>query len=80
MDNLSLTPEMLAKAKAATSAQELMTLAKAQGIELEAQEAKRFFAALREKTTDELNEEELDRVAGGSIERPAIPGSTKSGC
>ena len=62
----NLNAEMIAKAKTATSAEELLELAKADGIELTAEEAKTYFAQLKPQS-GELDDDELDAVAGGGI-------------
>jgi predicted ribosomally synthesized peptide with nif11-like leader len=60
----NLTPEMIEKAKAAKSAEELLEVAKANGIELTADEAATYFAQLNPKS-GELDDDALDGVAGG---------------
>ncbi len=60
----NFTPEMIEKAKAAKSAEELLEVAKAGGIEMTADEAKTYFAQLTPKS-GELDDDELDAVAGG---------------
>ena len=60
----NLTPEMIEKAKAAKSAEELLELAKANGVEMTADEAKTYFAQLNPKS-GELDDDDLDAVAGG---------------
>ena len=60
----NLTPEMIEKAKAAKSAEELLELAKAGGIEMTADEAATYFAQLNPKS-GELDDDALDGVAGG---------------
>ncbi len=60
----NLTPEMIEKAKAAKSAEELLALAKENNVEMTADEAKTYFAQLNPKS-GELNDDELDAVAGG---------------
>ena len=60
----NLTPEMIEKAKAAKTAEELLELAKANGVEMTADEAKTYFAQLGTKS-GELNDDDLDAVAGG---------------
>ena len=57
------TPEQLAKAKAAKSAEELIALGKENGMELTEEEAKKFSAELHKE--GELADDELDNVAGG---------------
>ena len=56
--------EMIEKAKAAKSAEELIALAKDNGVEMTADEAATYFAQLNPKS-GELNDDELDAVAGG---------------
>ena len=60
----NLTPEMMEKAKAAKTAEELLELAKANGMEITADEAKTYFAQLNPKS-GELNDDDLDLVSGG---------------
>ena len=55
--------ELLKKAKAAKSAEEIMEIAKAAGSEITADEAKQYFEEFRKN--EELSDEELDSVAGG---------------
>ena len=57
--------EMIEKAKAAKSAEELLELAKANNVELTADEAATYFAQLNPKS-GELGDDELDAVAGGA--------------
>ena len=61
----NLTPEMIEKAKAAKSAEELLDLAKENNVEMTADEAKTYFAQLNPKS-GELNDDDLDNVAGGA--------------
>ena len=68
----NLTPEMIEKAKAAKSAEELLEVAKTGGIEMTADEAATYFAQLNPKS-GELDDDALDNVAGGNcfgIEEP----------
>ena len=60
----NLTPEMIEKAKAAKSTEELYEIAKANGVELTADEAATYFAQLSTKS-GELSDDDLDAVAGG---------------
>ena len=60
---MKFTDEMLEKAKTAKSAEELLAMAKAENIEISAEEAAKAFAELNK--TGELSDEELDNVAGG---------------
>ena len=61
----NFTPEMIEKAKAAKSAEELLEVAKAGGIEMTADEAATYFAQLNPKF-GELDDDDLDNVAGGA--------------
>ena len=56
--------EMIQKAKGAKSAKELLELAKAEGINITADEAATYFAQLNPKSS-ELSDNELDNVSGG---------------
>jgi predicted ribosomally synthesized peptide with nif11-like leader len=56
--------ELSEKAKAAKSPEELIALAKENGIELSAEQADAYFARLNPKD-GELGDDELDDVAGG---------------
>ncbi|MGN1103608.1 MAG: Nif11-like leader peptide family RiPP precursor [Candidatus Coproplasma sp.] len=60
---IKLSNEMLEKAKTAKTAEELIKLAKAEGVELSEEEAAKYFAELNK--AGELSDEELDNVAGG---------------
>ena len=60
----NLTPEMIEKARTAKSAEELLELAKANNVELTADEAATYFAQLGSKS-GELSDDDLDAVAGG---------------
>lgn len=60
---MKLTAEQIAKMKAATSAGELIALAKAEGIEATEEEIKAQFNAMHKE--GEIADEELDNVAGG---------------
>jgi len=61
----NLTPEMIEKAKTAKSAEELLALAKDNGVEMTEDEAKTYFAQLNPKS-GELDDDDLDNVSGGS--------------
>ena len=56
--------ELLTKAKAAETAEELLTLAKENGAELTEESAKAYFDRLHPQT-GELSDSELDNVSGG---------------
>lgn len=60
---MELNKELLEKAKEAKSAEELMSFAKENGMELTKEEAEAYFAQLNK--SGELSDEELDNVAGG---------------
>ena len=62
---INLTPEMIEKAKAAKSAEELLEIAKANNVEMTADEAATYFAQLN-PTSGELDDNDLDNVAGGA--------------
>ena len=59
----NLTPELIAKAKAVKSAEELLELAKENGVEITEAEAKTFFEQLH--TNGAVSDDELEAVAGG---------------
>ena len=61
----NLKPEMIEKAKAAKSAEELLELAKENNVEMTADEAATYFAQLGPKS-GELDDDDLDNVAGGA--------------
>ena len=60
---MKLTQEQLTKAKATKSAEELIALAKENGLELTEEEAKNYFAELNKEGA--LADDELDNVSGG---------------
>ena len=62
IDNRELTKERLEKAMKCKTADELMTLAKAEGYEITRDEAEAYMAELADF---ELNDESLKQVAGG---------------
>ena len=64
----NLTPEMIEKAKSVNSAEELLALAKENNIEMTADEAATYFAQLNPKS-GELDDDDLDNVAGGACEK-----------
>ena len=59
----NLTPELIAKAKAAKSAEELFELAKENNVELTEEEAKTYFEQLNANSA--VSDDALDVVAGG---------------
>ena len=60
---MKLIKELLEKAKTAKNAEELLEMAKAENVEMTAEEAAKAFAELH--NTGELSDDELDNVAGG---------------
>ena len=60
---MNFTAELIEKAKTAKTAEELQEFAKAENIELSAEEAIKAFAELHK--TGELSDDELGNVAGG---------------
>lgn len=75
----NFTPEMIEKAKTAKSVEELLPLAKENGIELTAEEAKMCFGQLH-PASGELSDEELDNVAGGGCQSASGRTIVSSGC
>ena len=61
----TLTPELIAKAKAAKSTEELLALAKENNIELSEEEAKTCFEQLHANVA--ISDDELEAVSGGGI-------------
>lgn len=61
---MKLTYELIEKAKKVGTAEELLAMAKENGLELVQKEAETYFAKLNQ-SEGELSEEELDNVAGG---------------
>ena len=59
-----MNQELITKAKAAKSVEELLELAKASNVELSEEQAKEYFAKLN-PTKGELSDDELDDVSGG---------------
>ena len=62
---MELNKELLAKAKEAKTPEELLALAKENGIEMTAEEAQKIFAQLHSQS-GELADDELDNVSGGA--------------
>lgn len=61
---MELNKELLVKAKEAKTPEELLTLAKENGMEMTAEKAQKIFAQLHSQS-GELSDDELDNVAGG---------------
>ena len=62
----NVTPELIAKARTAKSAEELLELAKANNVELTAEEAKTYFEQLN--ANGAVSDDELNAVSGGNEE------------
>ena len=61
----NFTPKLITKAKATKSAEELLTLAKANNVELTEDEAKTYFEQLN--ANGAVSDDELELVAGGGL-------------
>lgn len=72
-----MNEEMITKAKEAKSVEELIALAKENGVELNEEDAKMYFEQLNAKK-GELSDDELDNVAGGM--RPGVAGTPCPKC
>ena len=69
---MKFSNEMIEKAKTAKTAEELLEMAKAENIELNAEEAAQAFAKMNRN--GELSDEELDNVSGGCGGRTTCAG------
>ena len=76
IDKIELTKEQVAKAMACKTAEELMAMAKAEGIELTKEEAEAYLAEIEDF---ELDGDTLKRVAGGGcyMETAKLPPKTQ---
>ena len=63
---MNITQEQTKKAMNAKSAEEILAIAKAEGIEMTEDEAKRVFTVLHKEGS--LSDDELDAIAGGKGE------------
>ena len=72
---MELNKELLEKAKSAETAEELRKLAKAEGVELTAEDAEKAFARLYKSGV--LADEELDNVSGGGCNSKYSPGGAQ---
>ena len=63
---MNFTNEQMTRAKSAKSAEELLEMAKAEGIAMTEEQAAKYFAELH--TEGELSDDELTSVAGGKEE------------
>ena len=64
---MEMNKELLAKAKEAKAPEELLALAKENGVELTEESAKAYFEVIHPKA-GELSDSELDNVAGGGCQ------------
>ena len=69
---MNFNAEMIEKAKAVKSTDELIALAKENDIEMTPDEAATYFAQLNPKS-GELDDDELDSVAGGACRKSGDP-------
>ena len=67
----NLTQEMIEKAKAAKSADELLEIAKANDVTLTKEEANEYYKQI---TSCELDDDLLDGVAGGYVQETVVKG------
>ena len=74
---MNFTQEQIAKAKAAKSAEELIALAKENGLELTEEEAKNYFEQWHKE--GEIADDELENVSGGCGDDDSNEPSFKSG-
>ncbi len=65
---MEMNKKLLVKAKEAKSAEELMALAKENGVEMTEESANAYLDLLHPET-DELSEEELNNVSGGGCKK-----------
>ena len=75
----NLTPEMIEKTKAAKSVEELLALAKENGVAMSEDEAQMYYAQLNPKS-GELSDDDLDAVAGGGCQSSSGRTVVTSGC
>lgn len=75
----NFTPETVEKAKAAGSADELIAIAKQNGIELSEGEAKIYYSQLH-PVSGEVSDDELENVAGGGCKSSSGKTVVTSGC
>ena len=68
---MEFTNEMIKKAQKAASAEELIQIAKADGVSLSAEDAEKYFSFLHE--SKELSENELEAVSGGELDAKGTP-------
>ena len=73
---MNFPTEMIEKAKAAKTAEELLEIAKAEGVEMTAEEANEYYQQL---TSCELDDDLLGGVAGGYAQEAPIDDDAQSG-
>ena len=71
---MNFNAEMIEKAKAAASVEELLEIAKANAVELTPAEAATYFAQLN-PVTGELSDDDLDAVSGGACDKALTVGT-----
>ena len=74
-----ITPEMMEKAKNAKNAEELLALAKENGVAMSEDEAQMYYDQLNPKS-GELSDDDLDAVAGGGCQSSSGRTVVTSGC
>ena len=75
---MNISKELFEKAKQAKTAEELLEMAKAENIELSAEQAAKAFAELNK--AGELSDEELDNVSGAAAAATSRYLLSDSGC
>lgn len=70
-----ITKELMAKAAACKTAEELLALAKQNGIEISVEQAETYLA---EYVTNRLDKEKLDAVAGGQSSSLGLDGENRT--
>ena len=76
---MNLAPELLEKAKAAKSAEELLALAKENAVAMTGEQAAAYYAKLH-PVSGEIADEELENVAGGGCKSSSGRTVVTSGC
>ncbi len=74
---MNFTKEQIEKAMTCKSAEELLAMVKAEGLEMTAEEAEKYFAQLSNQT---LNLDEIDAVSGGGCDADAAAGRAGAAC
>lgn len=76
---MNLAPELIEKAKAAKSAEELLALAKENAVAMTGEQAAAYYAKLH-PVSGEIADEELENVAGGGCKSSSGRTVVTSGC